>query len=155
MQGHSFGVNLTKEAKKTVNPLPVANPMFTNEANAESMYAQANDLFSKGKFNEALIKYQHIMDSPDASDQVLEDSNIKAARCLFETGEYPQTLQILTEFIGKYPKSSRIAEALIFLGLCYERMNRPDKAMAFYDKALLFAPALAPKIQELKANLSK
>ena len=155
MQGHSFGVNLTKEAKKTVNPLPVANPMFINEANAESMYAQANDLFSKGKFNEALIKYQHIMDSPDASDQVLEDSNIKAARCLFETGEYPQTLQILTEFIGKYPKSSHIAEALIFLGLCYERMNRPDKAMAFYDKALLFAPALAPKIQELKANLSK
>ena len=156
MQGHSFGVNLTHETKKMVNPLPnIATSLPINEVNAESTYQTANDLFSKGKFDEAFLKYQHVIDSPDASEQILEDSSIKAARCLFETGEYMQTLQLLTEFIGKYPKSSRIAEALIFLGLCYERMGHPDKAVAFYDKALLFAPALAPKIQELKANLSK
>ena len=156
MQGYSFGVNLTREAKKPVNPLPnIANPMSMYEADAQSMFSSANDLFAKNKFDEAFLKYQHVIDSPDASDQILEDSHIRAARCLFETGEYVQALQLLTGFIGKYPKSSRIAEALVFLGLCYERMNRPDKAAAFYDKALLFAPALAPKIQELKANLSK
>lgn len=155
MQGYSFGVNLTHEAKKTVNPLPnMASSMSMYEADAESMFCSANELFSKGKFDEAFLKYQHVIDSPDASDQLLEDSHIRAARCLFETGEYMQALQLLTGFIGKYPKSSRIAEALIFLGLCYERMKRPDKAVAFYDKALLFAPHLAPKIQELKANLS-
>lgn len=157
MQGHSFGVNLTQESKQTtINPSPnIIASMPTYEGDAESMYSSANDLFAKGKFDEAVLKYQHIIDAPDASPQILEDSYIRAGRCLFEGGDYAQTLQLLTGFIAKCPKSSRIAEALIYLGLCYERMNRPDKARAFYDKALLFAPALAPKIQELKANLSR
>jgi len=156
MQGHSFGVNLTQEARKTVNPSPnIINSMSMYEANAEGVYSCANDLFAQGKFYEASCKYQHVIDSPDADEKMLEDSYIRAGRCLFEIGEYVQALQLLTGFIGKCPKSSRIAEALIYLGLCYERMERPDKAVAFYDKALLFAPALAPKIQELKANLSR
>ncbi|MGP1437755.1 MAG: cyclic nucleotide-binding domain-containing protein [Treponema sp.] len=155
MQGHSFGVNLTHETRQaTINPIP-SIPTIMQDASAEAEYSSANELFKQGKFDEAGVKYQHVIDSPDANDQILEDSYIKAGRCIFETGEYVKTLQLLTGFIGKYPKSSRIAEALVYLGLCYDRMKQPDKALAFYDKALLFAPALAPKIQALKANLSK
>lgn len=41
----------------------------------------------------------------------------------------------------------------MYIGLCYQGMDRPDKARPFYDKALTMAgPLLAPKIKELQAS---
>lgn len=162
MQGLTFGVNALPTEKNTIiNTSPQASlPKMVStsgiSADAETAYRSANELYSTSRFDEAYKKYKEVIDAPDSLDEMIQDSYIKGGRCLFESTEYVRAMQFLTEFIGKCPKSPRIAEALVYIGLCYERMEKADKALAFYEKALLFAPPpLAQKINELKANLKK
>lgn len=159
MQGHSFGANLTENTQTMADPRPTSNSSMQDimqGASAEVVYQEACELFDGKNYDEAYKKFQYVIDSPDVAEDILSDSYIKGGRCLFEAGEYARTLQILTNFIGHLPKSSRIGEALVYLGICYERMEKPEKALAFYDKALLFAsPQLAEKIKQLQANLKQ
>jgi len=169
MQGHSFGANMNEKIdQKIINTSPqtamsqsqqianVPNAVSeTPQGNYQSNYSKGCELFKTGNPAEAYKEFQAVIDIPDCPLDILEDSYIKSGRCLFDMGDYVKALQVLTAFIGKCPKSARIAEALVYLGLCYERMNRKDKAAAFYEKALLFAsPALAQRIQEMQTALN-
>ena len=81
-----------------------------------------------------------------------EPAYLGAARCLYKQAEYVRCIQLGTSFITQFPKSLKLAEILMFLGMCYQGMERPDKALPFYDKALTMAgPLLVPKIKELLA----
>ena len=169
MQGHSFGANMEEKIEqKIINTSPhgsaqptqqiesvltsVSTP--TQNADFQTSYSSGCEIFKAGNPAEAYKHFQAVIDAPDCPQDILADSYIKGGRCLFDTGDYVKAMQMLTAFIGKCPKSPRIAEALVYLGLCYERTNRADKAAAFYEKALLFAsPALAQKIKELQAAL--
>lgn len=168
MQGHSFGVSMEeKHEQKIISASPqgsvppaqqidsVLNSMSsTQPADFETNYRLGCELFQAKNPSQAYAKFQAVIDMPNCPEDILADSYIKGGRCLFDTGDYMKSMQILTAFIGRCPKSQRIAEALVYLGLCHERMNKADKAAAFYEKALLFAsPALAQKIKELQANL--
>ncbi len=113
-------------------------------------FNMAEDLFKAEKYDEAYNQY-HIVVEAGNSDEITEASYMGAGKCLYFQAEYVRCLQLLTGFISKNPKSLKIAEALMYLGLCYQRMDRPDKAAAFYDKAALLAPPpLVPKIKELQ-----
>jgi len=47
-----------------------------------------------------------------------------------------------------------MGEILMYMGLCYGRMDQKDKARAFFSKALTMAgPLLVPKIKELLATV--
>jgi hypothetical protein len=46
-----------------------------------------------------------------------------------------------------------MGEILMYMGLCYQKMDQIDKAKAFFTKALTMAgPLVAPKIKELLAS---
>jgi len=167
MQGHSFGVNEDRIEQKIIGTSPqgttppaqqienmVGSIPSVSDGSFESNYKMGCELFKAGNPSQAYKHFQAVIDAPNCPEDILADSYIKGGRCLFDTGDYVKAMQVLTAFIGKCPKSPRIAEALVYLGLCYERVDRADKAAAFYEKALLFAsPALAGKIKELQANL--
>ncbi len=124
----------------------------TDSDSAQVSFNMANDMFAKGEYEAAYDNYHSIIES-GVSGQILEEAYIGAGRCLYVQKEFVRCLQLLTGFISQNPKSLKIAEALMYLGLCYQNMDRPDKALSFYDKALLLAePQLKPKIQELQAK---
>ncbi len=135
--GAAFGGSATPEA---------------DSGSAQVSFNMANDMFAKGEYEAAYDTYHSIIES-GVSGQILEEAYIGAGRSLYVQKEFVRCLQLLTGFISQNPKSLKIAEALVYLGLCYQNMDRPDKAISFYDKALLLADhQLKPKIQELQAK---
>lgn len=150
MAGRSFGVN-TGYQENITSP----QNKTSNDNAAPISYALAEELIGKQDWANAYAQYHSVIES-SAPQNIMENSYIGAGRCLYEQKEYVRCLQLLTTFISQNPKSLKIAEALMYLGLCYERMERPDKAIAFYDKASLLAgPLLLPKIKELQNSCSK
>lgn len=152
MAGRSFGVNTggqesipagtNKHSRMQDNSIPIS-------------YSLAEELAGKQDWANAYAQYHSVIES-SAPQNIMENSYIGAGKCLYEQKEYVRCLQLLTTFISQNPKSIKIADALMYLGLCYEGMERPDKAIAFYDKAVLLAgPLLVPKIKELQSACGK
>lgn len=119
------------------------------------MFAVAEELLKNKKYEQAYAQYHSIIETGN-TEKIGQAAYIGAGRCLLEQREYVRCMQLLTGFISQNPKSTRIAESLMYLGLCYENMNRPDKAVAFYDRAILLAqPNLASIIREIQTRCAK
>lgn len=145
-EGHIDGGNALTMSEK---PAPSAP-----DGSIHLSFNIAEDLYGNNKYEEAYNQYHAIIET-GSQDEVVQASYIGAGKCLLAQQEYVRCLQLLTGFISQNPKSLKIAEALMYLGICYESMSKPDKAIAFYDKAALLAdPLLAPKIKELQAKCS-
>ena len=108
----------------------------------------AEELSTQKKWNEAYKQYHSIIETGDSP--VLGKAYAGAGKCLYEQTEYVRCIQLLTTFVGHNPKSLQLGEILMYMGLCYQKMDQADKAKAFFGKALTRAdPMLAPKIKEL------
>ena len=161
MAGRSFGearqpgsTGSTASGQPTAGaPIPASGPIQSaqsNDASSDLTFQLAEDLAKQEKWAEAYKQYHSIIEMKQGTK--LEASYLGAARCLYKQAEYVRCIQLGTGFITQFPKSLKLAEILMFLGLCYQGMERPDKALPFYDKALTMAvPLLVPKIKELQA----
>ena len=108
----------------------------------------AEGLAGQGKWDEAYKQYHSIIEIGDSP--VLGKAYVGAGKSLYEQDEYVRCVQLLTSFISHDPKSTQMAEVLMFMGLCYQKMDQTDKAKAFFGKALSMASAqLAPTLREL------
>ncbi|CEM63211.1 tetratricopeptide repeat protein [Treponema phagedenis] len=149
MVGRSFG-GAEAEAKSDVLPQNFQNRPASSDSTASLTFKLAEDLAAQKNWKDAYIQYHSVIET--GTDENIEASYIGAGHCLYEQREYVRCLQLLTNFITQHPKSLKLAEALMYIGLCYRDMKRPDKALQFFDKALLMAgPLLVPKIKELQA----
>lgn len=111
----------------------------------------ADGLAGAGKWDEAYKQYHSIIEI--GASPVLGKAYVGAGRCLYEQEEYVRCAQMLTTFIGLDPKSLQMGEILMYMGMCYQKMDKMDKAKAFFSKALTMAgPLLVPKIRELLAT---
>lgn len=111
----------------------------------------AEGLAGQGKWDEAYKQYHSIIEI--GPSPALGKAYAGAGRCLYEQDEYVRCLQLLTTFVGLEPKSLQMGEVLMYMGLCYQKMEKEDKAKAFFSKALTMAgPLLVPKIKELLAT---
>ncbi len=152
MAGRSFG-----EARQPGNDnVPPGGPSGTSQPEPQSdnsvelTFQLAEDLAKQQKWADAYKQYHTIVELKQGPN--IEAAYLGAARCLYKQAEYVRCIQLGTGFITQFPKSLKLAEILMFLGLCYQGMERPDKALPFYDKALTMAvPLLVPKIKELQA----
>lgn len=144
--GHSFGT--ADSFEDVVQSRTSAAPT----GDLSLAFKLGENLFAEGKYEDAYNQY-HIVIEADLTDDTGQAAYLGGGKCLFFQKEYVRCLQLLSGFISKNPKSLKIAEALMYLGLCYKEMDRPDKAVAFFDKAALLAgPLLLPKIKELQAE---
>jgi len=111
----------------------------------------AEGLAGQGKWDEAYKQYHSIIEIGDSP--LLGKAYVGAGQSLFEQDEYVRCVQLLTTFISHEPKSPQMSEVLMYMGLCYQRMEQIDKAKAFFAKALSMAgPLLAPKLRELHTS---
>ena len=134
-----------------VPPTGPTQPAPLSDASVDLSFQLAEDLAKKEKWGDAYKQYHTIIELKQGSK--VEAAYVGAAQCLYKQAEYVRCIQLGTSFITQFPKSLKLAEILMFLGLCYQGMNRPDKALPFYDKAVVMAgPLLVPKIKELQAE---
>ena len=114
-------------------------------------FTLAKGLAGQGKWDEAYKQYHSIIEIGDSP--VLGKAYVGAGQSLFEQDEYVRCVQLLTTFISHDPKSPQMSEVLMYMGLCYQKMDQNDKAKAFFAKALSMAtPQIAPKLRELYAS---
>ena len=161
MAGRSFGearqpgsMGGTSSGQSTASAsIPVSGPVQQtqpDEASVDLSFQLAEDLAKQEKWADAYKQYHTIIEMKQGTK--LEAAYLGAARCLYKQSEFVRCIQLGTGFITQFPKSLKLAEILMFLGMCYQGMDRPDKALPFYDKALTMAgPLLVPKIKELLA----
>ena len=161
MAGRSFGEarqpsaggsNPSGQPSGAVQP-PASGPIQPASMDAASLdlsFQLAEDLAKQQKWADAYKQYHTIIEMKQGAK--LEPAYLGAVLCLYKQSEFVRCIQLGTGFITQFPKSIKLAEILMYLGLCYQGMQRPDKALPFYDKALTMAgPLLAPKIKELQA----
>ena len=161
MAGRSFGearqpgsMGDTSSGQPTASaPIPATGPIQSTQANdatADLTFQLAEDLVKQEKWADAYKQYHTIIEMKQGTK--LEAAYLRAAHCLYKQSEFVRCIQLGTGFITQFPKSLKLAEILMFLGMCYQGMERPDKALPFYDTALTMAgPLLVPKIKELLA----
>ena len=161
MAGRSFGearqpgsMGDTSSGQPTASaPIPATGPIQSTQANdatADLTFQLAEDLVKQEKWADAYKQYHTIIEMKQGTK--LEAAYLGAAHCLYKQSEFVRCIQLGTGFITQFPKSLKLTEILMFLGMCYQGMERPDKALPFYDKALTMAgPLLVPKIKELLA----
>lgn len=147
MDGASSGQLTASASIPATGPIQQTQP---NDASVDLTFQLAEDLVKQEKWADAYKQYHTIIEMKQGTK--LEPAYLGAARCLYKQAEYVRCIQLGTSFITQFPKSLKLAEILMFLGMCYQGMERPDKALPFYDKALTMAgPLLVPKIKELLA----
>lgn len=71
------------------------------------------------------------------------DQAYVTARQLFETAHDQQAVAELQQFLAKYPKDARAADAAFLLGRSFQRQQQYDKAIAAYGNALTLASGAA------------
>ena len=129
-------------------------PAAVTDGTVHLAYNKAEDLFEKGEFEAAYDQYHAVIEA-GAGDEITDNAYIGAGKSLHSQKEYVRCLQLLTGFISQHPKSSKIGDALMYLGMCYMDMERPDKAIAFFDKAAILSGAdIIGKIRELQKECS-
>jgi CRP-like cAMP-binding protein len=140
--GSDGGIGGRQEGRKAGGPVG-------NDPNLALTLAEG--LSGQGKWDEAYKQYHSIIEIGDTP--VLGKAYAGAGKCLYEQDEYVRCLQLLTTFIGLDPKSLQMGEVLMYMGLCYQKMEKIDKAKAFFSKALTMAgPLLVPKLREFLAS---
>jgi tetratricopeptide (TPR) repeat protein len=137
----------TDDGPQSMAPRKAGGPIG-NDPNLALTLAEG--LAGQGKWDEAYKQYHSIIEAGDSP--VIGKAYVGAGQSLFQQDEYVRCVQLLSAFIGKDPKSPQMAEVLLYLGLCYQKLNQLDKAKAFFGKSLSLAgPSLAPKVKELYA----
>ncbi|EMB23866.1 hypothetical protein HMPREF9723_01004 [Treponema denticola OTK] len=146
--GNADGHNNEASFVQPEKPAPVA------DGTIYLAYNKAEDLFEKEAFEAAYDQYHAVIEA-GAGDEITDKAYIGAGKTLHAQKEYVRCLQLLTGFISQHPKSLKIGDALMYLGMCYMDMERPDKAIAFFDKAALLSGAdIIGKIRELQKECS-
>ncbi len=148
MQGKSFGV-AEKNSPPGIRAASSAAPA-SHDGDSSVLDLQLAQNFMKQQNWAEAYKQYHLIIEADKGD--VEAAHIGAICCLYKQAEYVRCMQLATGFVTRFPQSLKLAEALMYLGLCYQNMKRLDKALLFYDKALTMAgPLLVPKLKELQA----
>ena len=84
---------------------------------AKSVYQEANDLFNQERYEDALSKYQQILeDHPSAADRVLFEMGIIYSYPRNEKKDYQKSLECFQKLIRDYPNSEyrREGQLMIF-----------------------------------------
>ena len=75
-------------------------------------------------------------------------------KCYYNINKYDNASTVLLSAIKKYPKSSNVKEAILFLAKSCEANGDKTKAKAYYQKVISMPP-MDNFSKEANANISK
>jgi tetratricopeptide (TPR) repeat protein len=108
---------------------------FPGEAeNSEARILLGNALMNEGFIEDGIAEFKKI---PPDEVKPYEEGVFRTAEALKLLEEYDQYRDFMQEFVDKYPRSTRVGEAIGNLGWYWRKQEQPEKARELYRKAIL------------------
>ena len=101
---------------------------------SEAHILLGNALMNEGFMDEGIAEFKKI--SPDETN-FYEEGVFRTAEALKLIEEYDRYRDFMQEFVGKYPRSTRVGEAIANLGWYWRQQEQPEKARELYRKTIL------------------
>jgi len=139
-----------------------SNPKV-KEVGVAQLYHEGFSLFSQGKYNEAIVKYDEVINTKNLTDaeslNFVEKSYFEKGKALSESNKYQDAIISFTNLIKKFSRSDLLKETLFLIGENYEKANQIQKAMNFYQKVIGMPPRESinakakSKLEEIQSKL--
>ncbi len=131
----------------------VSRPEKTREmSDVAKQYYNAVSLLSQQKFQDAFGEFKKIV-TADLDEEYTAKARYETGRCLYYLKQYDTCIQAFTALIQRYPKHPELAEALYFVGKCYEEKGELSRAQGFYNKILTLVREENPLYRKVKKAL--
>ena len=115
-------------ASKAAAPVPVKA-----DTSSDTAFAEALQLYRDGKADDAYARFADIVNKNPKSD--------KAGAALYWMGEarfdqrrYGDAIEQYKRLVNDYAMSSKSAEAMLKIGICYEKLNDPNHAREAFQR---------------------
>lgn len=102
-------------------------------AGATELYQSGVTAFGGGRYAQAQLAFQEIIDS-HAGDPLVPDARYYLALIHAEYDENEAAIEVLSELQEAYPSSPRAPEALYRIGMIYLDMGNPSEAIAYFTR---------------------
>lgn len=101
-------------------------------------------LFAGGQYQDAIKLYERIINSKslqgETEKRIYEKAHFELGRCQYKLGKYNDALNTLSGLIRKFPKSTVIKNALLYIGMIFEDLKNYEKAATYYSKVAGMEP---------------
>lgn len=134
--------NTPASSLKTQNQTKIADPE----------YNKALDLYNNNDYVNSLKTFNSLIKNTDSA--VAENSIFYMGKCYYNLNRYDNASTVLLSAIKKYPKSSNVKEAILYLAKNCEASGDKTKAKAYYQKVISMPP-MDNFSKEANANISK
>lgn len=118
--------------------------MKTQGLDIAKKYYDGLSMLSQEKFQEAIRLFSDVLAIQNVKDEAdmkfVEKSQFDKGRSLIKIEQYAESVNEMTAFIKRFPKSEHIKEAFFLVGECYEKQGNPQKAANFYQKVIGMPP---------------
>jgi len=93
-----------------------------NKGSVIQQYKMAEQLYTEGKYNKALVLFEKVIPSFKAKPQ-MQRIQFLVAKSNYEIGNYDTAAYYFNRFINNYPRSSKIKEADFLVAECYYKKS--------------------------------
>ena len=101
-------------------------------------YNKALELYNNNDYVNSIKTFNTLLKSPNAA--AAENSMFYMGKCYYNLNKYDNASTVLLSAIKKYPKSSNVKEAILFLAKTCEAKGDKTKAKAYYQKVISMPP---------------
>ncbi len=123
---------VNQPAEKQIIAVPAAKPAV--EKPVSDNFSNAQKLYEKGKFKEALPLFEQVAGNSSASNNV--EARFMMGECLFELKEYDKAIMQYQNIISQHPDNAEAPEAMLKQGMAFEKLADKDTAKVIYKKLL-------------------
>ncbi|WP_157153357.1 cyclic nucleotide-binding domain-containing protein [Brachyspira murdochii] len=110
----------------------------TQTAVNDPTYNKAVELYNSNNYVNSIKTFNTLLKSSNAA--VAENSMFYMGKCYYNLNKYDNASAVLLSAIKKYPKSSNVKEAILFLAKTCEAKGDKTKAKAYYQKVISMPP---------------
>jgi len=104
--------------------------------NAKSELAQALELVTNDKFQEARSALQELVDNPGLTPGDQNKLLHGLGRVEYYTKNYDQALVYFSKIFSKYPQASLAPSCLLFIGRTLNKLGKKDEALEAFKKVI-------------------
>jgi tetratricopeptide (TPR) repeat protein len=115
----------------------------------------ANSLFYLEKFNEAAEKYMMLTYLGTKEDEIVFTAYFNAALCYKKDKNWDAVISINRNFVNRFPKNTRVKDALIEIANAYETLSNNEKAIQAYQDLYKVLPSTDTMRAEAQYKIAK
>lgn len=101
-------------------------------------------LYEEKDYTAAGKVFRRVVDSAESGTEVHQEATLFYGRCLYQSGQFDEMIELLSDFARSNSAYERIYEMLFYIGAGYKSLNNTAKAKAFLERAHQLAPAKDP-----------